>query len=60
VVSAFPLREIIRNPDAAGRIAKWLVELMGETLTYALRKAIKSQILADFVADWTDTQLSSP
>jgi hypothetical protein len=57
VVSSFPLGEIIRNPDAAGRIAKWSVELMGETLAYAPRKAIKSQILVDFVAEWTDTQL---
>jgi ribonuclease HI len=57
VVSSFPLGEIIRNPDAAGRIAKWSVELMGETLAYAPRKAIKSQILAYFVAEWTDTQL---
>jgi hypothetical protein len=55
VVSSFLLGEIIRNPDAAGRIAKWSVELMGETLAYAPRKAIKSQILADFVAEWTDT-----
>jgi hypothetical protein len=55
VVSSFPLGEIIRNPDAADRIAKWSVELMGETLAYALRKAIKSQILAEFVAEWTDT-----
>jgi hypothetical protein len=47
VVSSFPLGEIIRNPDAAGRIAKWSVELMGETLAYAPRKAIKSQILVD-------------
>jgi ribonuclease HI len=57
VVSSFLLGEIIRNPDAAGRIAKWSVELMGETLAYAPCKAIKSQILADFVAEWTDTQL---
>jgi hypothetical protein len=42
VVSSFPLGEIIRNPDAASRIAKWSVELMGETLAYAPRKAIKS------------------
>jgi ribonuclease HI len=51
------LGEIICNPDVAGRIAKWSVELMGETLTYALCKAIKSQILVDFVAEWTNTQL---
>jgi hypothetical protein len=57
VVSSFPLGEIIRNPDAAVRIAKCSVELMGETLAYAPRKAIKSQILADFVAELTDTQL---
>jgi hypothetical protein len=33
------------------------VELMGETLSFAPRKAIKSQVLADFLAKWTDTQL---
>jgi ribonuclease HI len=60
VVSSFPLGEIIHNPDAAGRIAKWSAELMGETLAYAPRKAIKSHILADFVTEWTDTQLPPP
>ena len=48
VVSSFPLGELVRNREAEGRIAKWSVELMGETLTYAPRKAIKSQVLADF------------
>jgi ribonuclease HI len=33
---------------------------MGETLAYAPRKAIKSQILVNFVAEWTDTQLPPP
>jgi hypothetical protein len=42
VVSSFLLGEIIRNPDAAGRSAKWSVDLVGETLAYAPRKAIKS------------------
>jgi hypothetical protein len=60
VVSSFPLGEIIRSPNAAGRIAKWSVELMGETLAYTPRKAVKSQILEDFVAEWTDTQLPPP
>jgi hypothetical protein len=57
VVSSFSLEEIIHNPDAAGRITKWSIELMGETLTYTPRKAIKSQIFADFITEWTDTQL---
>jgi ribonuclease HI len=60
VVSSFSLGEIIRNPYEAGRIAKWSVELMGETLAYAPCKAIKSQIMADFVAEWMDTQLPPP
>ena len=33
---------------------------MGEALTYAPRKAVKSQIPADIIAEWTDTQLPPP
>jgi hypothetical protein len=57
VVSSFPLREIIQCQEASGRIAKWAMEIMGETISFAPRKAIKSQVLADFVAEWVDTQL---
>jgi hypothetical protein len=57
VVSSFPLGEIAQNQEVLGRIAKWTVELMGESLSYAPRKAIKSLVLADFLAEWTDTQL---
>jgi hypothetical protein len=57
VVSSFPLGEIAQNWEASGRIAKWTIELMSETLSYAPHKAIKFQVLADFLAEWTDTQL---
>jgi ribonuclease HI len=57
VVSSFPLGEIIQCREASGRIAKWAVELMGKTIPFAPRKAIKSQALADFLAEWVDTQL---
>jgi ribonuclease HI len=30
---------------------------MGETISFATRKAIKSQVLVDFLAEWVDTQL---
>jgi ribonuclease HI len=59
VVSSFPLGEIIQCREASGRIAKWAVELMGETISFAPQKAIKSQVLADFLAEWVDTQLST-
>jgi hypothetical protein len=57
VVSSFPLGEIAQNREASGRIAKWTVELMSETLSYAPHKVIKSQVLVDFLAEWTDAQL---
>ena len=60
VVLSFPLGEIVHNREVTGRIAKWSVELIGEALTYAPCKAVKSQVLADFIAEWTDTQLPPP
>jgi ribonuclease HI/transposase InsO family protein len=57
VVSSFPLGEIIQCREASSRIAKWEVEIMGETISFAPRKAIKSQVLVDFMAEWVDTQL---
>jgi hypothetical protein len=39
-----------------GRIAKWVVKLMGEGITYAPQKANKSQVLADLMAEWTKTK----
>jgi hypothetical protein len=44
VVSSFPLGEIIQCREASGRIAKWAVEIIGETISFAPRKTIKSQV----------------
>ena len=55
VVSANPLADIIHNREATGRVAKWTVELNNFAIAYEPRRAIKSQALADFVADWTET-----
>src|SRR5579859_5193856 len=56
VVTSSPLGEIIHNRDASGRIARWVLELMGYGIAYILRTAIKSQVLANFVAEWTEVQ----
>jgi ribonuclease HI len=52
----YPLGEVIQNLEAEGRIAKWALELMGQNITYAPHSVIKSQVPADFVAEWTEIQ----
>jgi ribonuclease HI len=44
---------LLRNPEASTRIAKWAAELSGYNITFEPRTAIKSQVLADFIVDWT-------
>jgi hypothetical protein len=60
VPSSFPLGEIIRNRDANGRIVKWSIELGEFEIEFCPRQAIKSQILADFVSEWTEIQMPPP
>ena len=40
-----------------GRITKWALELLGQGISYAPWTAIKSQVLADFVTEWTKIQM---
>jgi ribonuclease HI len=53
VPSSQPLKDIMRNREATGRIGKWAVELNEFTIDYVHRSSIQSQALADFIADWT-------
>ena len=51
VVSKAPLKDMINNADAMGRVAKWGIESVAFDIQYKPRTSIKSQVLADFVAD---------
>ena len=51
VITSYPLRDIIHNRDAAGRISKWALKLMGHDIRYIPSTAIKCQALMNFVAD---------
>jgi hypothetical protein len=53
VPSSQPLKDIIRNREATGRVGKWVVELNEFTIDYVHRSSIQSQALAGFIADWT-------
>jgi hypothetical protein len=56
VVSKAPLKDIINNSDATGRVANWATELASFDIDYKPRTAIKSQALAEFMADWKEAQ----
>jgi hypothetical protein len=45
---------------ATGRISKWAVELGALNIDFKPRKAIKSQALVDFMAEWRENQLPTP
>ena len=49
--------EILKGRDAAGKIAKWAIELSMYDIEYKPRTAIEAQGLSDFVAEWTEAQL---
>jgi hypothetical protein len=48
VVTSYPLRAVLHNPNATGNIAKWAVELAEFKLDFIPRHAVKCQVLADF------------
>ena len=54
LVYDFPLGNVLHNRDATRRISKWSVKLNTLNIEFASRKAIKSQVLADFIAEWTE------
>ena len=55
VITRFPLQPILRNPEAAGRIVEWALELSSFGLKYESTSTIQSRALAEFIANCTPT-----
>ena len=51
-----PLKEVLQSCRSSGRLGKWAVELSQHFIEFEKETSIKSQVLADFVADWTPSQ----
>jgi hypothetical protein len=60
VVNKAPLSNILNNPSAIGHVALLGIELSSLDITYEKRKAIKSQVLPDFTAEWLELQNTGP
>jgi hypothetical protein len=53
IPSSQPLKDIMRNREAIGRVGKWAVVLNEFTIDFVNRSSIQSQALAEFIVDWT-------
>jgi hypothetical protein len=53
VITNQPLSDLFANREASTRIIKWGAELSEYIVDFERRSAIKSQVLAYFVMDWT-------
>jgi dsDNA-binding SOS-regulon protein len=60
VVNEAPLSNILNNTVATGRVSLWGIELSPLDIMYEKRKAIKSQVLPDFTAEWLELQNTGP
>jgi len=49
----YPVKQVLSKPNLARRMVSWLVELSEYDLQYVPRNSIKSQVLADFVMEFT-------
>lgn len=53
IVAAYSLQAIMHKPNLAGRMALWATELSGYDIRYVPHIAIKSLVLAYFIAKFT-------
>ena len=51
-----PLRQAMINPEATGQLALWAIELSEFDIQYSPRTAIKGQVDADFIAEFTNEE----
>ena len=60
IPTKYPLKQVLQKPDASGRLLKWAIELAQFEIEFKPRTAIKGQVLADFVAEFTGSSNDEP
>ncbi|GJZ21101.1 reverse transcriptase domain-containing protein [Tanacetum coccineum] len=61
VITNQPIKQMLSNPEVAGRLLKWRFELKEHDIRYRPRTSVKGQILADFIVEHLeDDPLDTP
>ena len=53
VPTEYPMKQILHKPETSRRLMKWAIELREFDIIYKPKKAIKGQVLVDFVMEFT-------
>ena len=56
VLTDKPVRRVMRNPKAAGRMVLWAIKLSKFDVQYCPRTAMKGQVVADFIVKFTNME----
>ena len=51
-----PMKQILHKPETSGRLVKWVIEMSEFDIRYKPRTAIKGQVLADFIMEFTSIE----
>ena len=58
VPTEYPMKQVLHKPETSGRLMKWALELSEFDIRYKPKTAIKGQVLADLVMEFTSTKLA--
>ena len=56
VPTEYPMKQVLHKPETLGRLMKWAIELSEFDIRYKPKTAIKRQVLADFVMEFTSAK----
>ena len=56
VLTEFPMKQVLHKPETSGRLMKWAIELSEFDIRYKPKTAIKGQVLADFIMEFTSAE----
>ena len=57
ISTEYPMKQVLHKPKTFGRLMKWAIELSEFDIRYKPKTAIKGQVLADFVMEFTSAEL---
>ena len=58
IPTEYPMNQVLQKPETSGRLMKWAIKLSDFDIRYKPKIAIKGQVLADFVMEFTSVELA--